>query len=149
MFLLEMETSASEWLTEKANFEAYNFGPFSADVYRAVDMLSAAAIISDTGELGSNAEDTWEQRSVIGDAPPTNDPYATRDFRLTDRGWRYYSAVLADLPQGAIDEVRSLKQRFGYLPLRQLVRYVYQRYPRYTENSVIRDDILGPGSDAG
>ena len=39
--------------------------------------------------------------------------------------------------------VERFKQRFATLPLRQLIRYVYQRYPDYTDKSLIRKDILG------
>jgi hypothetical protein len=34
------------------------------------------------------------------------------------------------------------KTKFGRLPLRPLVRYVYERYPQFTDKSEIRDDIL-------
>ena len=144
VFLLEKETDAPEWLTEDAKFEPYNFGPFSAEVYRAADMLSAAGLLVDSGSKAATDEDTWEQRHAIGGELAGDDPYTTRDFELTPRGWRYFEALKADLPDGALDQVASLKQRFGRLPLRQLVRYVYERYDDYTANSVIRDEILGP-----
>ncbi|BBH16802.1 hypothetical protein Back2_10890 [Nocardioides baekrokdamisoli] len=143
VFLLEKETQAPEWLTEEANFEPYNFGPFSAEVYKAVDMLSAAKLVVDSGSKAASDEDTWEQRNMIGGELAGDDPYATRDFELTDRGWRYFHALAAELPDGAIEDVAGLKQRFARLPLRQLVRYVYQRYEDYTTKSIIRDDILG------
>jgi hypothetical protein len=146
VFLLEKETHAPLWLTEDAKFEAYNFGPFSAEVYRAVDMLSAAGLLIDSGSKAASDEDTWEQRNAIGGDIAGDDPYATRDFELTERGWRYFHALQNDLPDGAIDEVAGLKQRFVRLPLRQLVRYVYERYELYTTKSIIRDEILGPRS---
>jgi hypothetical protein len=88
IFLLERETSADQWLAEKGEFIAYNFGPFSTKVYQAVDMLSAAQIINDSGELTDNKEDSWERKNLIGESSEGVDPYITRDFELTDRGWR-------------------------------------------------------------
>jgi uncharacterized protein len=143
IFLLERETSAGHWLAEKGDFVAYNFGPFSVKVYQAVDMLSAAQIINDSGELTDNEEDSWERKHVIGESSGGPDPYVTRDFELTDRGWRYYNKLVEELPEGALDEIVALKNQFALLPLRQLVRYVYQRYGEYTDRSLIRDDILG------
>ncbi|WP_022885762.1 hypothetical protein [Glaciibacter superstes] len=141
IFLLEKETSSNSWLDEGADFEAYNFGPFSQKVYQAVDKLSVAGLVTDSGSPAADESDTWEERNRIDDLVP--DPYTTRDFELTERGWRYFSAVKAELPPGALDELETFKERFVSLPLRQLVRYVYQRYDEFTKNSVIRDDILG------
>jgi hypothetical protein len=141
IFLLEKETSSDKWLDEDAGFEAYNFGPFSQKVYQAVDMLSAAGLVKDSGSPAPDDSDTWEERNGIDDLSP--DPYTTRDFELTERGWRYFEALRTELPAGALEELETFKKRFAPLPLRQLVRYVYQRYDEFTQNSIIRDDILG------
>lgn len=143
VFLLERETSAASWLNEDAEFMPYNFGPFSSKVYQAIDMLSAAQIVEDSGTDAKTPEDNWEKYHVIGGRVAADDPYITRDFRLTDRGWRYYSTLVEQLPQGAIDELATFKDKFAHLPLRQLVRYVYQRYADFTTQSLIRDEILG------
>lgn len=147
IFLLERETNAEHWLAEKGDFTAYNFGPFSAKVYQAVDMLSAAEIIRDSGALVENTEESWEEDNLIGEndfSPNQTDPYVTRDFQLTDRGWRYYGVLVEHLPEGAEEELGSFKDRFGGLPLRQLVRYVYKRYDDFTSKSLIRGEVLGP-----
>lgn len=143
LFLLEKETPAASWLLESADFQAHKFGPFSAKAYREIDTLVAAGLVEDSGRITDSTEDSWEQRNIIGGRPA--DPYATRDFALTDRGEQYYKALLKELPADAEGEVSELKSRFGTVPLRQLVRYVYERYPTFTEKSLIRDEILGTG----
>lgn len=143
IFLLERETAARSWLSEDADFRPYNFGPFSSKVYQAVDMLAAAQIIDDSGTNAKTQEDSWERDNVIGAISSEINPYVTREFKLTDRGWRYYTVLLERLPNGTIDELEDFKTRFAALPLRQLVRYVYQRYEDFTIRSVIRDEILG------
>jgi hypothetical protein len=145
IFLLERETNLQEVLTEGADFTAYNFGPFSAKVYQEVDTLAAAGLITDSATASKTTADSWERFAAIEDDQdaPLEDPYATRDFALTERGRRYYNALVRQLPPSTVDELAKFKARFARLPLRQLVRYVYQRYPDYTEKSLIRDEILG------
>lgn len=143
IFLLERETQAKQWLTEDARFEAYNFGPFSQKVYQSVDMLSAAGIVLDSESPAEDDVDTWERRTNISDV---RDPYTTRDFQLTERGWRYYEALASELPPPALREIADFKRQFALVPLRQLIRYVYTKYESFTTRSKIRDDILGSKS---
>jgi len=149
IFLLERETNLHKLLTEDAEFTAYNFGPFSAKVYQAVDTLTAAGLITDSATASDTTADSWERFAAIedGEDAPLEDPYATRDFALTERGRRYYDALVRQLPPATVNDLTKFKDRFARLPLRQLVRYVYQRYPDYTEKSLIRDEILGRDPD--
>ncbi|OIQ82043.1 hypothetical protein GALL_361760 [mine drainage metagenome] len=145
VFLLEKETESSKWLDQSAEFKPYNFGPFSEKVYQAVDMLAAAELIEDSYSPASDDTDTWEQRECIGrdNRFGNTDPFTTRNFRLTERGKRYFEALSKELPQDSLDEIGSFKKRFAFLPLRQLIRYVYLRYENFTTESLIRDQVLG------
>lgn len=99
-------------------------------------------MITDSAKLADDNEDAWESEELIGDQPDS--PYTTRDFALTDRGRRYYEALRQEvLTEEKERELSQFKERFGSLPLRQLIRYVYNRYPELTEKSLIRDQILG------
>lgn len=140
VFVLERETRVGKLLTEKPEFIAHNFGPFSAKVYQAVDTLEAAELITDSATLAASREDSWETDEIIGDEPGND--YTTRDFELTDLGRKYYRALISELPKGTEKEVTEFKDRFAVLPLRQLIRYVYTRYEDFTTKSLIRDDIL-------
>lgn len=141
IFLLERETPAREWMTEKADFRSFRFGPFSSKVYEAADTLAAAKLIRDSANNANNVEDRWESVTALMDERDV-DPYTTRTFELTDRGKSYYQALLSELPPDAEQIMTNFKKKFGQLPLRQLVRYVYERYPQFTDKSEIRDDIL-------
>lgn len=140
VFLLERESPVGNYLTEELGFSSHNFGPFSAKVYQAVDTLAAAKLVVDSAKVSPTSEDAWEADQIIG---ADEDPYATRDFELTERGRRYYEALLSELPDGTSSELADFKRRFATLPLRQLIRYVYRKYPEFTNKSLIRDDILG------
>ena len=136
VFLIENELKP-QWLDESADFISHHFGPFSAKVYDAVDVLNAASMISDSAAPSTSPEDSWEAEYIIGE-----DQYATRNFELTPRGREYYNALLQDLPKGVEEQISAFKSRFAGAPLRQLIRYVYQRFPDYTDKSLIRNDIL-------
>ena len=141
VFLLEKETEVGQLMTEKPDFKPHDFGPFSARIYQAVEILKAAGLLDETGRLSESPEDSWESANLIlGD----DAQYATRDFRLTEKGRRYYAALTSELPKEAVKAASRLKDQFGSLPLRQLIRYVYQRHEAYTTRSKIREQILGP-----
>jgi uncharacterized protein len=140
VFLLEKER-APQWLSEDADFTSHNFGPFSSKIYAAVDTLAAADLVLDSNNVTGSTEDVWEVENIIGEQ--VADPYSSRSFELTERGRRYYNALIRELPPKVEEELGSFKARFAVLPLRQLIRYVYQRHPEFTDKSVIRDDILG------
>lgn len=146
VFLLERETDSYKWLEQKADFVPYNFGPFSEKVYQAVDTLAAAGIIEDSLTMAADDSDMWEQRENIGLDTGAGDSITntTRNFRLTDdRGQRYYQILAKELPPNALREISVLKQNFAFLPLRKLIRYVYQKYDDFTTKSIIRKEILG------
>jgi uncharacterized protein YwgA len=142
VFLLEKEGDSSDWLSTDADFEAYNYGPFSKDVYRAVDVLALAGLVEDSAKNSKSADDTWEEMNVIGNSDP-EDAYVTRDFRLTALGQRYFEALKSELPHDDFSKVVQLRKKFAGWPLRALIRYVYRNHDDYTHNSLIRDDILG------
>jgi len=142
IFLLERETPVRDWLTEKADFRSHRFGPFSSKIYQAADTLAAASMLRDSAKDAKTQEDGWEAVNMLMDDEDV-DAYTTRVFDLTDRGRRYYEKLLEDLPPNAEATLAQFKDKFGNLPLRQLVRYVYTRYPQFTDKSEIRDEILG------
>jgi uncharacterized protein len=141
IFLLERETPVRDWMTESGDFRSWRFGPFSSKVYEAADTLAAAGLIRDSANKATSAEDRWESLNALMDAQEL-DPYTTRTFELTERGQQYYRALLKELPPEAPQVLAKFKSKFARLPLRQLVRYVYQRYPQYTDKSEIKDEIL-------
>jgi hypothetical protein len=140
VFLVERETPVRSWVTEMADFRSHKFGPFSAKIYKAAEALAAYGLLEDSARESDSEEDRWEAVNVLG--AELEDPYTTRTFQLTERGMRYYAALIELLPPDAEEVLRKFKERFATLSLRQLVRYVYERYPDFTDKSEIRDQIL-------
>lgn len=139
IFLLQNESQIGDLLDEDPEFDAHHFGPFSSKIYQAVETLELAGLIVDHAKYGGSPEDAWETVNIVGD----DAPYTSREFELTERGNRYFQALLKVVPAEAREQVRKIKDRFSSMPLRQLVRYVYERYPAFTVNSKIKDKILG------
>ena len=132
LFLLDKESGLGRVLTEDPEFHAYNFGPFSSKIYQAVETLEAAQLIRDKNKYSGSSEDTWETVNIVGE----DAPYSSREFELTERGRRYFKALLEEIPEEVSHEVSIFKDRYASMPLRQLVRYVYTKYPEYTEKSI-------------
>lgn len=145
VFLLEQETEAASHFTEKPEFEAYNFGPFSKKVYQAIDVLESAGLITDSAKPSRSRDDTWEEQSVIG-ADSSIPDYSTRDIRLTELGKEYFDALASELPKEVTGAAVALRSKFDSWPLRALIRYVYERHQAFTTNSLIRDEVLGTQS---
>jgi hypothetical protein len=145
LFLLENEQALGPDIRIDAKFVAHNFGPFSAEIYKAVDILAAAEIVNDSAKLSASNDDAWESENLIYNSEDLPDKFATRDISLTERGRRYYASLIQDLPNDAETQLQHFKDQFGRMPLRQLIRYVYQKpeYARYLERSVIKDQVLG------
>ena len=99
----------------------------------------------DSANLSRDDDDAWESENIIYNPEDVHDKYATRDISLTERGRRYYQIISQDISDRDRAEIEDLKRRYGTLPLRQLIRYVYQRpeYATYLDKSLIRKDILG------
>lgn len=151
IFLLERETSLGAYLSDDADFIAYNFGPFSPKIYQEVDTLATAGLLTDSAVPTDDMADAWERLTAIDAAEEVRpeDAYTARNFALTELGQRYYDVLADQLPARVLEELSGFKDRFAALPLRQLVRHVYENYPEYTTPSLIRDDILGqpPGHE--
>lgn len=140
VFLFEHESALSGMMTESGDYRPYHYGPFSEKVYQAVSVLAAAGLVTERSTSTETDSDSREASEVIGEG--SGDKYASRDFSLTDDGWSYYRSLIGDLPPEAEELLAALKAQFGSIPLRRLLRYVYQQYPEFTTESVIRDDVL-------
>lgn len=142
VFLLEKESDLQRILTDHADFESHNFGPFSSKVYQAVETLVSAGLVEETTRDAGSPIDSWEAQELLGTAGDATG-FTERQFRLTSLGRRYYEALERELDPQLLRHVGSLKDRFGSLPLTQLIRYVYRKYLEYTDKSLIRKDVLG------
>lgn len=169
MFLLWREHDIVRRLS-KIEFQAYAFGPYDAKIYDDVAFLSNVGFLA--GSEPRYDEDLFENISrssasetavkealefelegvsfdylMAGIDTQTPDRYTTRRYQLSEKGLREVRTRLEgarddrNLP-ALLDAFELVKTRWNRAPLRNLIRYVYTKYPEFAKESVIADQIL-------
>jgi hypothetical protein len=131
-------------------FFAWDFGPFSKDVYDDLlffllrDFIVAEATKGEEGLPEEAAE--WNKWRTENNDVETNEdaPYFQPEFfRLTERGVEFTSGLYSQLSQNQQKLIKEFKSRTQRASLRALLQYVYKNYPAQIEKSKIREQILG------
>lgn len=140
---------------EDIEFMALHYGPYSAKVYDDLNFLEQLGFIrcnplqvSEPMEQVENEYDYYLAESALIDSPAI-EPSESRivyEYRLVDRGIRFCCEVLHPrLDSTHLSLIDEFKARCTSLPLPKLLYYVYTKYPKSTENSTIKDEILRGG----
>lgn len=149
-FLLEEETDFSDKArlpTDELHFRPYHYGPYTREVYDAVALLSSIGLLRERRvdavsglELGEEY-DELDSVDLGLSSGVTETPYVERVLELTDKGELIARVIGEKVGREATVIVSELKDRFGVMPLRQLLRYVYDLRPDMAVESRIRDAI--------
>ncbi|ELY31092.1 PadR family transcriptional regulator [Halogeometricum borinquense] len=112
-------TQKEKDISELHEFKSDKYGPFSPSLAGSIKTLENKGIIERRTET-----------TVSG-----NEKYI---YSLTDEGRRVVKSLINDENRD-VDHVlkaaESIKKRYQDTPLDRLLRYVYQKYPDYTEKS--------------
>lgn len=137
------------------NFLAYNFGPFSKDLYEQIDFFTNIDFIRTKNiraeEMGE--VDDWRGEWFDGVGDPINLGYAMDDskymeYTISDRGKLYVERkILNLLSDEQIRLLISFKTKLIKTSAKNILRYVYTKYPESAVNSIIAKDILGDTDD--
>jgi uncharacterized protein YwgA len=123
-------------------FDAYDYGPFSAQVYSDLEFLIDMGFVEfrDIGSESAYPEESQEFKHwTEDDLSQTN----YQEFFLSSLGKNFVKDVL--LSSFTDDQMRLIgefKSRCTGTTLRALLRYVYTKYAAYTTESKIKDEIL-------
>jgi hypothetical protein len=137
LFLTDRETNVNAQVNEPLTFVAYNFGPYSKQVYEAVEILEEASLLVEERQIDGQDLDSMEEAERVDDATD----YSERKFQLTSDGIAL-SEYLGKLYPEVIQSLTAIKDQYAGMSLRELIRYVYTKYPESAENSIIRDKVL-------
>lgn len=149
MFLFQKEIFAKfktdDITLGEIKFEAWNFGPWSKDVYDDVEFLKNIDFLTvrDSGQEASYDEaaenDLWQ--SQLSDDQV--EEFAQEEFMLSELGKKFTKLKWDQLSDNQQGVLIAFKEQFNAVPLYALLQYVYTRYPESTINSKIKDKVLG------
>ncbi len=126
-------------------FVGWHYGPFSKDVYAAIDFFKdigfLKAIVDD--EFSGNVEweeyANWQAHFSLPSYEDETERAIPEVFELTEQGISFVESELwSRLSSEQKRILTEFKTRFNGAPLMALVRYVYDSYPEYTKKSKIR-----------
>lgn len=129
------------------DFEPYKMGPFTPDIYEAVETLATfqpPLVVASRDVTGFDAMETARYVDEVDlDAHEAIGRSQLRpmEFRLTDEGRRVADALWRDCPPELRSVITEVVAKFGRLPLRELLRRVYASHPEMTIRSEIRGDL--------
>jgi len=133
------------------NFQPYNYGPFSKDVYEQVELFQSIGFIK-VKDLFVREEmdevDNWEEQAFI-DEFESSDTFSNRrdgkfmQYELLVRGEDYVgSNIIKFFTKEQIVTLSEFKKRITQTSIKAILRYVYVKYPDMTKNSIIKDEVL-------
>ena len=134
---------------EKFNFEPYKMGPYSSDVYSAISFFNTFPSSGDPIiKIEKSADSAPDSDSVkfimeaLDDESSLEDGFGNNaKFYLTERGEKLARLVWTQANSDQQRIVESIKTKFAALPLRELLRYVYDSFPSMTTKSTILNSI--------
>lgn len=141
VFLIEKETDLKKYL-HNFTFEAYNYGPYSSELFDSVQALVNAGLVkaetSNTHEYLDEA-DRYQVEQQLEDSSETSK--STAVYSLTCDGEIVASELFNSLTQAEQSQISMIKKMFNSINLKRLLHYIYQKYPDSAVNSLIKDKI--------
>ena len=137
------------------DFEPYKAGPYSPKLYDDLELLENLGLIKSEATAESTITETTDIRRVsfedlmggfdeMNISPPKADSFEERRFTLTDKGRLRVEALLENPEYSSkVDGIRHVKSKYSRYSLRDLLRYVYRKYPDMTTESEIINEVLG------
>lgn len=140
LFLLAKEARVAQSVPDYYAFVGASFGPFEKTVYDDIEALRSYGLV----EVRAPRRRAARGKQELG--VEVRLPRVDAVYRLTDQGVKFAQALERYSEEhnlALLQEIRTVHQRYGRLPLRTLLEYVYRAYPEYAKDSRIRDEILG------
>lgn len=134
------------------NFQPYNYGPFSKEVYEQIELFKSIGFIK-VQDLNASEEmdevDDWEEKPFIDELTEQSIGYENRhdgkfmQYKLLKSGTDYVQSEIEPLlTEDQIKVLMDFKDRINQTPIKAILRYVYIKYPAMTKKSLIKDEVL-------
>lgn len=152
LYLLENEENI-QFSEGGFEFKPYKAGPYSSKLYDDLEFLEnlgyiQSEIVGESTEAEAVEVDALNFEDLIGggeDEEPVGpgDAYVERSFKLTKKGKEKVTELLNSSEYTPfVKGIRKIKSKFGNYSLKDLLYYVYKKYPKMTIESEIRDRVL-------
>ena len=128
-------------------FFAWKFGPMSKEILEDLEFFIKINFVQVKEITNSLAyEEAQEYSYLIENSSLTNESekeYVEEMYFLTDIGVKYVeSEIVPHLSENQQTIIEELKRRFNNASLKQILQYVYEKYPDYIEKSIIKESVL-------
>lgn len=130
-------------LAKDYSFKPYKMGPFSEDILHDIDELIAANMIQ-TEKLTYHLTDDNDfnpKESSDYEEYTDEQKIVSKRFKLTEKGEKIAKELWNNLEKDQQQSLIEFKSFFNSLSLRQLLVFVYDNFPEYTEESIIKDKL--------
>ena len=144
LYLLVQEGGFSR-LKKDLDFEAKDFGPWSGDVFDAIETLKQIELIDTQKILPNSFEEIADYVEWVEETPfhsLTYDQKQKNTYYLTKKGEKVAKIFYDKLLSKEKMQIEYIKGKFNKIELNKLLHYVYTKYPKSTIKSKIRNKIL-------
>lgn len=133
-------------------FFPYNFGPFSKDLYEQLNLFANIKFIKISNIYAKeemSEVDDWEEPTSIDGLDSSNEFTNNADgkcmkYSIDKIGIEYVKSQIIDyVPQETQNLLSAFKTKIIATNIKDILRYVYIKYPEQTVKSLIKDDVLG------
>lgn len=130
-------------------FFPWDFGPFSNQVYDDLEFFELRGFIQRSGTKEETLPESaaewqmWLSASNPDSALMQISEYEEEEFQLTAKGESFTKSLYLALDPNQKNLLKSFRMRTASVPLRALLRYVYENYPDQTTRSQIREQVIG------
>jgi len=144
MFLLEKETSFKEIINKNYKFDAYDYGPFSSEIFDDIESLKSAGILNESKSGGHKLEYIDFEENEMNVYETISSSPSIKKYELTPKGIAIGKILFESLSDIQKKEILRIKSEFNSnsMSINKLLSYVYRGYPDFTKKSVIRNQIL-------
>ncbi|MFA5771118.1 MAG: type II toxin-antitoxin system antitoxin SocA domain-containing protein [Thermoplasmata archaeon] len=147
MYLFLREGGFQNVLSKEINYEAYDFGPYSSEIYDLLESLKGMDIVKVREQNITNIKEIVD--AYYAEAKGQIEKISGKRMEVyslkTDRGFRVAKMLLARVAPEEIQRIEDIKKKYNQIALDDLLRYVYTTYPESAKKSKIIENILGFG----
>lgn len=158
LFLFEKEI-AKEFIKSNLDvvdfgFLAYNYGPYSKKVYEAIDFLETREIIRISYENSTINESDFDLEQFLNNANEyestidvSDEEIRVEHFSITKYGMEIMEDESKFFAWKSLTEeqkqiLTKFKSTMVNARLKDILRYVYKKYPRFAEKSLIKHNLF-------